>query len=335
MNKTTTLAAAVAELRDGMTVGIGGWGSRRKPMAVVREMLRSPVKDLTVVSYGGPDVGLLCEAGKLQARRLRLRVARLDSPRSALPRGAPSRRRRVPGARRGHVPVGALRGIAPPAVPADARRPRQQRARDQSGAEAGSLALRGRRRAGRDARARARRRLHPHEPRRRQGQRAVSSAPTSTSTTCSAWPRSAASCRASGSSRPESCSLAASVHTLRINRTHGRRRDRGAGRRALHRVSARLRPRRGLPARIRGERERRGELAALQGRVARRVRSRVSGEAACTEDGIDERRDARRDLRGRDRPTISAATARSWSRASAACPRWARASRSSPSRRTC
>ena len=26
----------VAELRDGMTVGIGGWGSRRKPMALVR-----------------------------------------------------------------------------------------------------------------------------------------------------------------------------------------------------------------------------------------------------------------------------------------------------------
>ena len=26
----------VAELRDGMTIGIGGWGSRRKPMALVR-----------------------------------------------------------------------------------------------------------------------------------------------------------------------------------------------------------------------------------------------------------------------------------------------------------
>ena len=25
----------VAELRDGMTIGIGGWGSRRKPMALV------------------------------------------------------------------------------------------------------------------------------------------------------------------------------------------------------------------------------------------------------------------------------------------------------------
>lgn len=61
-----TLEQAVAELRDGMTIGIGGWGSRRKPMALVRAMLRSPLKDLTVVSYGGPDVGLLCAAGKVK-----------------------------------------------------------------------------------------------------------------------------------------------------------------------------------------------------------------------------------------------------------------------------
>ena len=54
------------QLRDGMTIGIGGWGSRRKPMALVRAILRSDVKDLTVVSYGGPDVGLLCAAGKVR-----------------------------------------------------------------------------------------------------------------------------------------------------------------------------------------------------------------------------------------------------------------------------
>jgi glutaconate CoA-transferase subunit A len=61
-----TAADVVGELRDGMTIGIGGWGSRRKPMALVRELLRSPVTDLTVVSYGGPDVGLLCAAGKVK-----------------------------------------------------------------------------------------------------------------------------------------------------------------------------------------------------------------------------------------------------------------------------
>ena len=84
----------VAELRDGMTIGIGGWGSRRKPMSLVREILRSPLKDLTIVSYGGPDVGLLCAAGKVKTRRLRLRVARLDPARAALPRGAPGGRDR-------------------------------------------------------------------------------------------------------------------------------------------------------------------------------------------------------------------------------------------------
>ncbi len=49
-----------------MTIGIGGWGSRRKPMSLVRAIARSPVTDLTVVSYGGPDVGLLCAAGKVK-----------------------------------------------------------------------------------------------------------------------------------------------------------------------------------------------------------------------------------------------------------------------------
>jgi glutaconate CoA-transferase subunit A len=54
------------EIRDGMTIGIGGWGSRRKPMALVRALLRSSARDLTVVSFGGPDVGLLCAAGKVR-----------------------------------------------------------------------------------------------------------------------------------------------------------------------------------------------------------------------------------------------------------------------------
>jgi len=55
----------VAELRDGMTIGIAGWGSRRKPLSIVRAILRSDLKDLTVVAYGGPDVGLLCASGQL------------------------------------------------------------------------------------------------------------------------------------------------------------------------------------------------------------------------------------------------------------------------------
>jgi glutaconate CoA-transferase, subunit A len=65
-DKTTSLDDAVAGLRDGMTIGIGGWGSRRKPMALVQAIIRTPVRDLTVVSFGGPDVGMLCAAGKVR-----------------------------------------------------------------------------------------------------------------------------------------------------------------------------------------------------------------------------------------------------------------------------
>jgi len=66
MDKQMSAAAVVARLEDGMTIGIGGWGPRRKPMALVREILRSQLKDLTLVSYGGADVGMLCAAGKVR-----------------------------------------------------------------------------------------------------------------------------------------------------------------------------------------------------------------------------------------------------------------------------
>ncbi|WP_432993641.1 CoA transferase subunit A [Dactylosporangium sp. CA-233914] len=65
-NKQMSPDEVVAELRSGMTIGIGGWGSRRKPMALVRAILRSEVTDLTVVTYGGPDVGLLLAAKKVK-----------------------------------------------------------------------------------------------------------------------------------------------------------------------------------------------------------------------------------------------------------------------------
>ena len=76
-DKTATLDEIVGELRDGMTIGIGGWGSRRKPMALVRALARSAVTDLTVVTYGGPDLGLLCAAGKV--RRAYYGFVSLDS----------------------------------------------------------------------------------------------------------------------------------------------------------------------------------------------------------------------------------------------------------------
>ncbi|MFI1175899.1 CoA transferase subunit A [Streptomyces melanogenes] len=76
-DKTMTPEEVVARLHSGMTLGIGGWGSRRKPMALVRALLRSPVTDLTVISYGGPDVGLLAAAGRI--RELVAPFATLDS----------------------------------------------------------------------------------------------------------------------------------------------------------------------------------------------------------------------------------------------------------------
>jgi glutaconate CoA-transferase, subunit A len=65
-DKRTTVDDIVGELHSGMTVGIGGWGSRRKPMSVVRAICRSDLTDLTIVAYGGPDVGLLCATGKVR-----------------------------------------------------------------------------------------------------------------------------------------------------------------------------------------------------------------------------------------------------------------------------
>jgi glutaconate CoA-transferase subunit A len=77
LDKRTSEREVVAELRDGMTIGIGGWGSRRKPMSLVREILRSDLRDLTIVSYGGPDVGLLCATGRV--KRLIYGFVSLDS----------------------------------------------------------------------------------------------------------------------------------------------------------------------------------------------------------------------------------------------------------------
>ncbi len=76
-DKTMALEDLAGHLESGMTIGIGGWGSRRKPMALVRELLRSDVTDLTVVSFGGPEVGLLCAAGKV--RKLIYGFVSLDS----------------------------------------------------------------------------------------------------------------------------------------------------------------------------------------------------------------------------------------------------------------
>ncbi|MDN5744978.1 MAG: acyl CoA--acetate/3-ketoacid CoA transferase subunit alpha [Nocardioidaceae bacterium] len=75
--KQMSIEEVVGSLESGMTIGIGGWGSRRKPMALIRAILRSDLKDLTIVSWGGPDVGLLARAGKI--RKLVYAFVSLDS----------------------------------------------------------------------------------------------------------------------------------------------------------------------------------------------------------------------------------------------------------------
>jgi len=66
LDKRMTVSDIVGELKDGMTIGIGGWGARQKPMALVREIVRSDLQDLTIVSYGGCDVGMLASARKIK-----------------------------------------------------------------------------------------------------------------------------------------------------------------------------------------------------------------------------------------------------------------------------
>ena len=65
-NKVLTEDEVVSEIQDGMTIGVGGWGSRRKPMSLIRAIIRAGRKDLTIVSYGGPEIGLLAATGQLR-----------------------------------------------------------------------------------------------------------------------------------------------------------------------------------------------------------------------------------------------------------------------------
>ena len=66
MDKILNHDAVINDLTSGMTIGIGGWGARRKPMSLIRAICQSDLKDLTLVSYGGPDIGLLCAHKKVK-----------------------------------------------------------------------------------------------------------------------------------------------------------------------------------------------------------------------------------------------------------------------------
>jgi glutaconate CoA-transferase subunit A len=77
LDKRMTVDDVVDQLSDGMTIGIGGWATRRKPMTLIRAIARSSLKDLTVMAgYGGPDIGVLAATGKI--RKLVFAFASLD-----------------------------------------------------------------------------------------------------------------------------------------------------------------------------------------------------------------------------------------------------------------
>jgi glutaconate CoA-transferase, subunit A len=76
-DRVLSIDDVVTRVTSGMTIGIGGWGSRRKPMALVRAIARAGLTDLTVVCFGGPDVGLLIAAGAV--RRVVTGFVSLDS----------------------------------------------------------------------------------------------------------------------------------------------------------------------------------------------------------------------------------------------------------------
>jgi glutaconate CoA-transferase subunit A len=165
LDKRMTPAEIVGQLSDGMTLGIGGWGPRRKPMALVREILRSDLKDLTVVAYGGADVGMLCAAGKV--RKLVFAFVSLD----AIPLEPWFRKAREAGQievlelDEGMFQWGLKAASLRPALPADPRRPwhrscRTGRAQDRA------IALCGRRSADRHAGAEAGCRAAPRQPQR-------------------------------------------------------------------------------------------------------------------------------------------------------------------------
>ena len=300
MNKRTTEREAVSELRDGMTIGIGGWGSRRKPMSIVREILRSSVKDLTVVTYGGPDVGLLCNAGKI--KRLVYGFVSLDS----IPLEPHFRKARQAGsiqaaeldegmlqwgllAASHHLPflptraglgsdvlainpdikLGALARtpdgeelVAMPALELDVAFIHMNRGDERGNGQylGPDPVLR------RHVLPRGEAPLHERREDRRD--------------------------RRHGEGGP-----APDAH----HQSHdGRRRDRGPRRRPLHRVPPRLRPRRGLPERLRRDREGPGGLARVQADTISTSRTRPSTRRRCASDDASSERgaDARRDLRG-------------------------------------
>ena len=154
-----------------MTIGIGGWGSRRKPMSLVRAILRSPLTTSRSSATAGPTSACCARAGKVRKVVYAFVLARLDPARAALPQRPPAGAVATHRARRGHVPAracrprrGGCRSCRPGSgsAPTSLRPQPDDRARSRSPYDDGEELVA-------DAGAHARRRARPHEPRRRSG----------------------------------------------------------------------------------------------------------------------------------------------------------------------
>lgn len=101
MNKLMTTADVVAQLRDGMTIGFGGWGPRRKPMAIVAVSARAAARgEANMAAYCAAKSALqrLVESLSAEVREHGIRVnsvapSIIDTPanRQAMPDADPSR----------------------------------------------------------------------------------------------------------------------------------------------------------------------------------------------------------------------------------------------------
>ena len=64
-SKVIDLDAVMSNVKDGMTVAIGGFINSSHPMIIVREIIRRGLKDLTIVgaASSGLEIDLLIAAG--------------------------------------------------------------------------------------------------------------------------------------------------------------------------------------------------------------------------------------------------------------------------------
>ena len=66
VDKTMTVDEIVGQIKDGDTIAIGGWGPVRKPMAILRAIAKSKLKNLTFLSAGGLEMDMMLGAGKVK-----------------------------------------------------------------------------------------------------------------------------------------------------------------------------------------------------------------------------------------------------------------------------